>query len=118
MDTMLLGFEEINSTINKYLDYLESDEDEELAPRQSNKPTDVKKLSPISKTNNVHNSGIQSMTLNPKGVTLFKELDGIYNTGATSGVGALKDAKYFISTEKNSNIVLSFPTATPCRKLK
>ena len=35
-----------------------------------------------------------------------------------SGVGALGEAKYLISTGKKSNNVLSFPTATPCRQLK
>ena len=34
MDSMLLKFEEINSTIDKYLNNLESDDDEELAPRK------------------------------------------------------------------------------------
>ena len=82
MDAMLLEFVKINSTIEKYLDNLESDDDEELTPRQ----------------NKVHNDGIKSPTPNPKRVTFPKETNGIYNTGATSGVGALKDDKYFIST--------------------
>ena len=34
MDAMLLGFEEINSTIDKYLNNLESNDDEELVPRK------------------------------------------------------------------------------------
>ena len=87
MDAMLLEFEKVNSTIEKYLNNIESNDDEELAPRK----------------NKVHNDNIKPPTPNPKKVTFSKEPYGIYDTGATSGVGALKDAKYFISTGKKSN---------------
>ena len=35
MDAMLLEFEEINSTIDRYLNNLESDDDEDVAPRKN-----------------------------------------------------------------------------------
>ena len=66
---MLLKFEEINSAINKYLDGLESNDDEEFAPRQRNRTIDHQKSIPIAKSNNVQNNGIQPLTLNPKKVT-------------------------------------------------
>ena len=70
MDAILLKFEEINSTIGKYLNNLESNDEEELAPRQ----------------NKVQNDGIKPLTPNPKRVTFSKETNGIHNTGSTSGV--------------------------------
>ena len=51
MDAMLLEFEEINSTIDKYLNDLESNNKEELAPIQRNRTTDHYKSSLITKTN-------------------------------------------------------------------
>ena len=87
-DTMLLEFEETNSTIYKYLNILWSDDDKELPPRK----------------NGFHNNNIKPPPPNPKRVKFSKESNGIYDTGATSGVGALEDANYFISTGKKSNI--------------
>ena len=86
MDEMLLEFEEINSSINNYLNNLESKDDKELAPRKK-----------------VHNDNIKPPTPNPKRVTFDKEPNVIYYTNPTSGAGALEDAKYFISTGKKSN---------------
>ena len=97
LDSMPLKFEEINSTIDQYLNNLESDNEEELAPRQ----------------NKLHNNGIKPPIPKPKRVTFSKKPNGIHYTGTTSGVGALEDAKYFISTEKSPTRKLSFPTATP-----
>ena len=118
MDSMLLEFEEINSTIDKYLNDLESDGDEELAPRQRNQTIDHQKSIPITKAKKVHNGGIHHPNLNPKRVTFSNEPNGIYDTGATSGVVSIEDAKYFISYGKNSKKILSFPTATLCLRQK
>ena len=90
LDSMPLKFEEINSTIDKYINNLESDDDEELAPRK----------------NKAHNNNIKPPTPNPRRVIFDKEPNGIYDTGAASGFGALKDEKYFISTGKISRNVL------------
>ena len=87
MYAMLLEFEEINSTLNKYLNNLESEDDGELVPRQ------IK----------VDSGGIKPPNPNPKIVTFDKEPNGIYNTGGMSGFGALEDTKYFISIGENSN---------------
>ena len=87
MDTMLLEYGEINSTIDKYLNDLESDDEKVLVPRQ----------------NKVQKNGIKTLTLNPKRVTFSKEPNGIYDTNTTLVVGALKDAKYFIYNGKKSN---------------
>ena len=68
MYAMLLEFEEINSTIDKYLNNLESNDDKELAPRK----------------NKVHSNNIKLPTPNPKRITFSKEPNGIHDTGATS----------------------------------
>ena len=47
MDAILLEFEEINSTVDKYLNNIESDDEEELAPIK----------------NKVHNNNIKPPTL-------------------------------------------------------
>ena len=99
MDTLLLEFEEINSAIDKYLNNFESNDDKELLPRGKNAQR-------------------QCQTTNPKRVAFSKEPHGIYDTSATSGFGALEDAKYFISTRKIPTKLLLLPTATPCRKMK
>ena len=93
MDAMILEFEEINSTVDKYIDDLESDDEKELAPQQRNRTIDHQKSIPTTKANKVQNDGIQTPTLNPKRVTFFKELNGIYATSATSSFGSLKYAK-------------------------
>ena len=49
MNAIMLEFEEINSTINKYLDDIESENDEKLAQRQKNRTTDHQKSSLIAK---------------------------------------------------------------------
>ena len=59
----------------------------------------------------MHNEGIRYPTLNPKIVTFAEEPNGIYNTGVMSGVGALKAAKYFISTGKNPNKTFVVPNS-------
>ena len=111
---MLLKFEEINSTIETYLNDIESYDDKELEPQQSNRTIDHQNPTPIEKSYNVHNGGIQTPTLNLKKFKFAKELNGIYNPGEISGVGSLKDANSFISTGENSNRSFSFPTATLC----
>ena len=58
----------------------------------------------------MHNDGIKPLNPNPKRVKFSKEPNGFYDIVATSGVGALEDAKYFISTVKSPTNVLSFPT--------
>ena len=55
MDSMLLEFEEINSTIDQYLNNFESDNDKELAPRQ----------------NKVNSDGIKPPNPNPKRVKFY-----------------------------------------------
>ena len=72
MDAILLEFVEINSSINKYLDDLESDDNEELAPRQRNRTTSHQKSIPNEKSSNVHNNNIQPPTLNPNRVIFDK----------------------------------------------
>ena len=51
----------------------------------------------------MYNDNIKPPNPNLNRVTFSKEQNGIYNTSATSGVGAPEDAKYFISTGKKSN---------------
>ena len=111
IDAMLLEFEEINSTIDKYIDDIESDDDKELAPIQRNQTTNHQKSSLIAKTNKVYNGGINPPNLNPKRVTFSEEPNGIYNSGATSGFRTLKEAKYFISTGKNPNKIFVIPNS-------
>ena len=72
IDEILLGFEEINSNIDRYLDDIGSDDDEKLAPLQRNRTIDHQKSSPIEKSNNVQNDSIQPTTLNPK-IVSFSE---------------------------------------------
>ena len=57
----------------------------------------------------MHNNNIKPPTPKPKIVIFSKEPTGIYDIGATSGVGALEDANYFISTVKNSNKCFVIP---------
>ena len=64
MYEMLLEFEEINSAIDKYLDDIESDNDEELGPRKRNQIIDHQKSSLTANANNMHNNSIQPGTLN------------------------------------------------------
>ena len=95
MDAMLLEFVKINSTIEKYLNNLESSDDEELVPRK----------------NKVHNNNIKPPKSTPKKDTFAKEPNGIYNTVATSVVGAPEYAKYFISNGKKPNKVFVIPNS-------
>ena len=59
----------------------------------------------------MHKNNIKLPTLNPNRVAISKEPNGIYDTGATSGVGELEDVKYFISTGKKSNKKIVIPNS-------
>ena len=79
--------------------------------RQRNRTTEHQKESPIAKSNSVQNDGIQPPNINQKKVKFTEEPTGIYSTGATSRVGALEDANYFISTGKKSNRIFVIPNS-------
>ena len=59
----------------------------------------------------MHIDNIKPPTPNPKKVIFSKEPNGIYNKGATSEVGVIKDAKYFISTSKNPKKYIVIPNS-------
>ena len=65
----------------------------------------------MPRQNKLHNDDIKPPTPNRKKVTFNKEPNGIYDTGATSGVETLKDGNYFITTGKNSNTVFVIPNS-------
>ena len=117
IDGMLLEFEEINSTIKKYLDDLESDNDEELVPRQNNQTTYHQESSLIAKTKKMHNNGIKPQPSilreshfqsNRMGYTTLVQGQE-FEHSKTPGIS-------FLLAKIPTNI-LSFPTATPCRRL-
>ena len=59
----------------------------------------------------MHNNNIKPQTPNPTRVTFSKEQNGIYNTGATPGFGALKHVNYLIFTGKKSNKYFFIPNS-------
>ena len=48
MDAMLLGFKEINSTIDKYINNIESDDEKEFVPRKKKCMTTISKHQPLT----------------------------------------------------------------------
>ena len=104
MDEILLEFEEINSTIDKYLNNIESDvdDDDELVPRQKKCTATVPNhRDPILRESNFPRNQMVS--------TILVQYQYLEHSKTTSISCLLK---------KSPTDVLSSPTKTPCGKLK
>ena len=102
MDAIIMEFEEINSTIDIYLNNIESGNDEELAPRKTKCTTKISNHQPP----NLRESHLPSNQMVSTTQVQLRELEH----SKTQSISFLR----VISQTKNN----SFPTATPCRKLK